>query len=133
LTIEDFNLVSAKLASWDYSAIIWSAETIIASGVHAEWAPQKWPFKQCMDLIAKAALPLPAKARIALTCLKLLRQSSCSELRQSPVIQAILDALGDRPAVVWMYNRLDQVFAIDFQSAHFLRPELEYWLNSHLA
>jgi tetratricopeptide (TPR) repeat protein len=132
LTIVDFALVSAKLASWSYTAIIWKAETIIQSGEHAEWDPQRWPLKQCIKLIAKARLDLPARARIALACLKLLRQSSCIELKQSPVIQAILDAIRDRQAVAWMYNRLDQVFMIDFQSADFLRLELEYWLNSHL-
>lgn len=130
LTIDDFNLVSAKLASLSYTEILWRAETIIRSGEHAEWDPQRWPFKQCIELIAKSPLSLPARAHIALACLKLLRQSSCIEWKQSPVIQAILDAIDDRRAVAWMYRKLNQVFMIDFQSAGFLRRELEYWLNS---
>ncbi|QDT50511.1 hypothetical protein Pan258_45900 [Symmachiella dynata] len=132
LTIDDFALVSAKLAAWSYTAIVWRAETIIKAGEYAQWDPQRWPLKECIELIAKTPLNLPSRARIALACLKLLRQSGCVELKQSAVIQAILNAVGDRRAVVWMYRQLDHVFMIDFQSAEFLRPELEYWLNSHL-
>ncbi len=131
LTIETYNLVSAKLASWGYTQILWNPETIIRAAEYAKWDPQEWPLEQCIKLIPKSSLSLPAKARVALECLKLLRRSRCSAFLQSAVIQAILSGVGDRRAVTWMHGRLDNEFLIDFESAEFLRPELKYWLASH--
>jgi hypothetical protein len=132
-SIGDFNLGTAKLAAWDYVNTVWSPETVISAGHETHWETQEWPFKQCIDLIAKAPLPIAARARIALECLKLLRRTSCVELRQSAVIQAILTAVGNREAVVWMARHVNEEFALDRQSAMFLRPEFEYWLRSHLS
>ncbi len=132
LTMDDYNLMSAKLVSWDYAQTIWNPDIVIRAGEYSEWDPQRWPLKQCIYFIAKAGLALPVKARIALDCLKRLRRSSCSEFRQSAVIQTILNAVGNRRAIAWMYNRLDDEFIIDFPSAEFLRPELGYWLKTHL-
>jgi len=132
LTIDDFELVTAKLASWNYSAIIWKPATIIKAGEHASWTPQQPPFKQCIELIANAGLTLPEKSRFSLEFLMLLRRSSCPALKQTAVILAILKAIGNRNVVLWMFGRLDQVFALDPESADFLRHNLKYWLERHL-
>lgn len=132
MSIEDFNVVSAKLASWGYVNILWNAQTIISAAEIADWDPHKWPFEQCIRLIASAALAVRQKAGVALGCLKLLRRSTCGEFRQSAVIQAVLNAVGNRREVAWMHDNLDAAFGIDFPSAEFLRPELKYWLDSHV-
>ncbi len=62
LTIDDYNLMSAKLVSWDYAQTLWNSDIVIRAGEHSEWDPQRWPLKQCIYLIAKASLALPAKA-----------------------------------------------------------------------
>lgn len=128
----DYHLVSAKLAAWKYGVITWNAFTIIRAGEFSQWDTETWPFKQCIALLSNSSLTLRLRADIALQSLKALRRSSCNELRQSAVIQALLTAIGDRRAVAWMHDRLDHVFALDFTSVRFLRPELVYWLNSHV-
>jgi tetratricopeptide (TPR) repeat protein len=132
LTHDDFNLVSAKLASWHYESTIWNADMVIKAGEHAQWDPQSWPFKQCIHLFATSPLTNSQKAQMALECLKILRQSSCNELRQSSCIQAILDALGDRNAVVLIYKQLPQAFPVDIRAEAFARIEIEYWLKRNL-
>jgi hypothetical protein len=132
LANDEFDLVSAKLASWNYEMTIWNADTIVKSAEHAQWDPQRWPFRQCIDLIDKTSLTKTEKAQMVLVCLKLLRRSSCSEMRQTSVIQMLLDALGDRRVVIWMHQQLDQVFTVDIRSAAFVRMQIEYWLQLHL-
>jgi hypothetical protein len=133
LSKDDFDLVSAELASWNYGVIVWNAATIIRAGVHAGWDPERWPFRQCIALLAKSEERPPIRAQIALETLKLLRRSACSELRQSSIIQSVLSAVGDRQAVAWMHRSLEQAFAVDFPSALFLMPEFEHWLASRIA
>jgi tetratricopeptide (TPR) repeat protein len=130
LATADFELVSAKLASWGYALTIWNAQTIIAAGERANWSPHDWPFEPCINLISTVGLPIPAKARIVLDCLMLLRQSGCSELRQSAVIQSLLSAIGSREAVIWIARRLSVDFSTDVTSEKFLQLELRYWLES---
>jgi hypothetical protein len=132
MTIREFNLITAKLASWNYVQTIWSPETILAAAEHANWDLQQWPLKQCLELISKSAHGRQFKAGAALACLKLLRRSSCSQFQQSPIVQAILTAVGDSGGVQWMYHHLDDAFLIDVPSADFFRLELEIWLSSHL-
>ena len=132
LSKDDFDLVSAELASWNYGVIVWNAATIIRAGAHAGWDPEMWPFRQCIALLAKSEERPPIRAQIAIETLKLLRRSTCSELRQSPIIQSVLSAVGDRQAVAWMHRNLKQAFAVDFPSALFLTPELEHWLASRI-
>ena len=42
-TMEDFNLVSAKLAAWNYTDILWNADTIISAGEYVNWDIQPLP------------------------------------------------------------------------------------------
>jgi hypothetical protein len=132
LPIGDFNLATAKLVSWDYEQTLWTPQTIIRAGDQANWDPGEWPLKQCIGLLAKEWLPAPAKARIALDTIKLLRRSTCSELKQPDVIAAILNAVGDWAAVNWMLSRLDLEFGIDVPSARFVRFEIRGWLAMNL-
>ena len=128
----NFDLISAKLASWDYGVTVWNAATIIRAGAHAGWDAEKRPFRQCIALLAKSKERLPVRAQIAFETLKLLRRSTCGELRQSTVVQSILSAVGDRRAVAWMHRSLKQAFAVDFPSELFLAQELERWLASRI-
>jgi hypothetical protein len=127
--VPDFDLVSAKLAAWNYVTIIWNPATIIAAGIEAKWDVNGWPLRECLALIEKAGLPLAAKSQIVAEFLQLLRRSNCSELKQSAVIQAALNALGDTRAVRFILQGLDQIFGLDIQSAEFVRLELVYWLR----
>jgi hypothetical protein len=74
-------------------------------------------------------VPLASKARLAMDFLRFLRRSNCIELKQSPIVQATLDAVGNPNAVKWMHQQLDQFFKIDYPSAEFLKLELSYWLR----
>jgi hypothetical protein len=128
----DFNSVSCRLAAWHYVNTIWNAETVIKSGELADWDPQQWPFKQSVALFSTLPNSLVEKAGLALATIRLLRRSSCIPLRQSTVIQSVLTALGSRDVVLLMRGQLGSTFGIDVASAAFVRPELDYWLLSHL-
>jgi hypothetical protein len=132
LGADDYNLVSAKLASWKYQVTIWDAATIIRAGEHAAWDTQAWPFKQCIELIGGSGLEPLDRARIALSALKRLRRSACAELRQSAIVRAFLNAVRNRQSVIWMFRRLDAEFGLDWPSAAFLRAEIKYWFDSNL-
>ncbi len=131
MTIEEFNLVTAKLAASDYQNIIWNPETIIAAGMEVGWETTAWPFSKCIGLIGKPHLHISAKLRIVVELLQRLRRSSCSDLKQSAVIQATLNALADPRAVRWLLRRVDDLFGVDVPSANFVRFELQFWLRLH--
>jgi tetratricopeptide (TPR) repeat protein len=131
LSMDDFHLASAKLASWDYVQTLWYPQTIIRAGDQANWEPGEWPLKQCIGLLGREWLPVQARPRIALDTLKLLRRSTCSEIKQAAVIQAILYAVGHWGAVNSMLNRLDLEFGIDVASASFMRFEIRAWLAAN--
>lgn len=132
LTAPEYDLATAKLASWNYTTIVWNAHTLIAAGEEAKWDTQAWPLKQCLALITKARPKDVVNARIVLGFIKLLRRSQCIELKQSAVFQATLDALGSPRAARWMLERIDSVFTVDVPSAHFVRLELQFWLSGKL-
>lgn len=124
-----YSEITAKLAAWNYVATIWNPLDVISAGNLCDWDVSRWPLKQCIRLIGTCPLPPLSKARIALEVFRLLRRSACSELRQSPIVQAVLDALGNTNTVVWMRQNLDQYFRIDVSSAEFMKLELAYWLR----
>lgn len=124
-----FQLLTAKLVSWKYAQIVWDAETILAAAKHAEWDASRWPLRQSIELIGNRTVPRRARARILLSTFKLLRRSDCIELKQTPIIQALLDAFNDPKAIVWMRGQLENVFPIDFMSVDFIELELAYWLK----
>ena len=121
--------MTAKLSAWNYISTIWHVRDLIAAGNLCDWDANAWPLKQCIQLIGKCPFPLPKKARLAMEFFRLLRRSDCISLKQSPVIQSVLDAVGNSRAVEWMLQRLDSFFKIDFPSAEFLKVELLYWLR----
>jgi hypothetical protein len=110
-------------------SIIWNPEAIAAAGIVADWDMNKWPLPQCISLIAKSPLSSGDKVQIVIEFLRLLRRSPCGDLRQTPIVQATLDALGDARAVRWIFQRLDEIFPLDIASVLMLRPELLYWLR----
>ena len=105
VSIHNYNLVTAKLASWNYGSTIWNSATIIAAGMKAEWKPDAWPLSQCIALIEKPDLPLPTKVGIVVEFLTRLRRSECIELKQPAVIYAVLNALESPSAVRWIHGR----------------------------
>jgi len=125
--------ITAKLAAWNYVATIWNPLDLITAGNLCDWDVSRWPLKQCIRLIGTCPLPLPNKAHLAIEFFRLLRRSTCIELKQSAVVQAVLDTLGNPTAVGWMLRRLDQFFPIDVPSAEFLKLELSYWLRPRQA
>ncbi|HZZ77150.1 MAG TPA: hypothetical protein VFE62_01445 [Gemmataceae bacterium] len=129
LTLDDFNLISAKLAAWNYVSTLWNAATIMAAGRTADWDTNAWPFSQCLGLIAKSTLPISANARIVVELLQLLRRSDCNELKQSAVIHATLNALDSVAAARWIRRRVGHLFGLDVISAAFVRRELQAWLE----
>jgi hypothetical protein len=132
ITLDGFDLVTAKLASWHYANIIWNARALIAAGVAADWNTGAWPFLQCINLIKSAPLTIRVKTTAVIEFLRDLRGSNCSALKQTAVIQAALDALGDVRLVRVILKRVDQIFGLDVASADFVRLELQYWITSHI-
>jgi tetratricopeptide (TPR) repeat protein len=126
---EAYSGITAKLAAWNYITTVWNPQDVISAGNLCDWDSNQWPLKQCLRLIGMCPLPLPAKARLAGEFFRLLRQSPCRELKQTSVVQAVLNALGHRNAVEWLLRNLGQFFPIDVASAQFLEPELVYWLR----
>ncbi len=124
-----YSEMTARLLAWNYYSTIWHAQDVIAAGNLCEWNANAWPLKQCVRWIGKCPLRLRDKAQFAMEFLRLLRRSDCIPLKQTPVIQAVLDAIGNTNAVKSMLQRLDQFFQIDFPSAEFLKAELLYWLR----
>jgi tetratricopeptide (TPR) repeat protein len=129
IDVDAYNEITAKLAAWNYITTVFNPQDVIAAGRLCDWDVQQWPLRQCIRLIGTCPLPPLDKARLAIEVLRLLRQSACIELRQSPVVQAVLDSVGDARAVQWMLRRLDRLFPIDIPSAEFLKCELSYWLR----
>ncbi len=129
MTAPAYDLATAKLASWSYAAIVWNANTLIAASEEAKWDAEAWPLKHCLALIQKSEDGGITNPQIVLEFIKLLRRSSCIELRQSVVIQATLDAIGSVQAVRWMLRKIDTMFMVDITSAEFVRLELQYWLS----
>ena len=129
LTMEDFDLITAKLAAWRYVSIIWTPATIVAAAREADWHVNVWPLSEFMSVIRQAEIPFSGKRGMIAEVLKRIRKSDCSELRQTAVIQAILDAFGDINAVRVILQQLDLLFGVDIRSAVFIRFELQYWLR----
>ena len=126
---DTYSDITAKLAAWNYVATVWNSQDVITAGELCDWDVNQWPLKQFLRLIGTCQLPPSGRADLALDVFRLLRRSACIELKQSAVIQAVLDAVGSTSAVEWMLQRLDQSFRIDFPSAEFLKLELSYWLR----
>ena len=120
---------TAKLSAWNYIATVWHPQELTVAGSLCDWDANAWPLKQCIRLIGTCPLPLARKARLAIDFFRLLRRSDCIELKQSALVQAALDAVGNARAVEWMLQRLDQFFQVDYPSAEFLKMELSYWLR----
>src|SRR5687768_8167487 len=68
----------------------------------------------------------------AVESLRLLTRSDCSEVRESLVVEAILNAIRDRRIVRWMLQKLPAAFSIDFISGERLHAQLQFWLTTHL-
>ena len=128
ITSTSYSEITAKLAGWNYSVTVWNAQDVISAGNLCDWDVSRWPLKQGIELVGKCPLPPLGKADCS-ELFRLLRQSDCIELRQSSVVQAVLEALGDVRAVEWILRHLDQSFRVDFISAAFLKVELLYWLR----
>ncbi len=129
LDADTYSRLTARLAAWNYIATVWNPRDLIAAGNLCDWDAKVWPLKQCIRLIGTCALPLAGKARLAIEFFRLLRRSSCIELKQTPIVQAALDAIGNARAVQWILSRLDHFFGVDYRSAEFLKFELSYWLR----
>lgn len=132
LTATEYELLTAKLMSWNYTSIVWNAQTLIAAGEEANWDVEAWPLKQCLGLVGNSGPQGILNAHIVLEFIKLLRRSSCIELKQGAVIRAALDSLGTPRMVRWMLGRLNSVFPIDYSSVEFVQLELQYWLSNKL-
>lgn len=117
------------LTAWNYLATIWNSQDLVSAGNLCEWNTAAWPLQQMIRQLERCPLGLPDKARLALEILILLRGSHCSPFKQTPVIQAVLNAVSNPVAVSWMLQRLPISFPFDFQSEDFLRSELLYWLR----
>lgn len=129
ITAETYSKITIQLAAWNYVNTIWFPEDVIAGGDLSEWDVNKWPLRQSIRLIGQC--PIQYRGRIALDCIRLLRRSSCGELRQSAVIQAILSSVKSVSIVEWMLQNIDREFPIDIPFANFVRWELGYWLRGH--
>lgn len=126
---KNFDRYTAKLASWDYTQLIWHASTVVAAAKESEWDPNLWPLKQCLSLITNTNHPPVQRALIVTDALKLLRQSDCPDLLQSRVVQALLDALNDPAGAGWILRQLDSIFRVDPFSAAAIETEIRYWLR----
>ena len=126
---DTYSINTAKLAAWNYINTVYNPQDVIAAGNLCDWDVNRWPFKECIRLIGTSPVPMIDRARLAINVLHLLRRSACIELKQSPVVQAVLNSLGNTNTVRWILQHLDQFFRIDFPSAEFLKYELAYWLQ----
>ena len=126
---ETFSEVTAKLAAWNYVVTIWRPQDVVAAGNLCDWDVSQWPLRQCIRLIGTCQLPLHEKAGLCWQFFRLLRRSACIELRQTAVVQAVLNALGGRTAVESIRRQLAQVSLTDCGLAEFLNIELLYWLR----
>ncbi len=126
---ETYSTITAKLAAWNYISTIWHPQDLVAAGKACDWDVEAWPLKQCIQLIDTCPLPLSKRARLAMEFFRLLRQSDCIDLRQTSVIRATLNSVGNRGAVEWMLQHVDECFPLDHGSAEFVRIHLQYWLR----
>ena len=105
-----YSEITAKLAAWNYNVTIWRPEDVISAGNLCEWDVGRWPLKQCIGLFGKCPLPPLGRAQLTVEFFRLLRRSSCSQLRQSSVVQAALDSLETRPPSSGFGNALTSSF-----------------------
>ena len=125
----NYSAITVKLSAWNYVSTIWGARDIVTAGILGDWDANAWPFRQRIQLINRSEMSLPRKARVVLEFFKLLRESDCIELKQTPIIQSMLNSLNSRQAADWMHGQMDQLFFVDISSAHYLKLEIEYWLR----
>jgi hypothetical protein len=121
--------ISSKLLGWHYLATIFTAGTIFKAGHVSKWDVNNWPFRQALQAIATGPLSAAAKGELVLDFFRLLRRSEVNEIRQSLIVRATLNAIGTKEPVLWMTQRLESVFSIDFKSEEFIRVELSDWLR----
>jgi hypothetical protein len=124
-----FHNSTARLAAWNYVTTIWDAQSLLSAGQISGWDTKTWPFKQCIALLRSGPTSRQDRANIALQFFLLVRSSECSELLQSSVIHAVLDALGDIGGARWLLNSIDRACGFDVASAHFLKLHIQYWLR----
>ncbi|HEY0984308.1 PIN domain-containing protein [Schlesneria sp.] len=125
----EFNIVTAKLAAWNYTNVIWSAETIIAAGSYTDWNVSEWPFRDSIALISQFSGGFLHKAHSVIDFLRCLRRSSCNEFKQGIVIHTLLQDLGNIELVEMISRHAYSIFGVDLPTASFVRQEFTRWLS----
>ena len=120
---------TAKLFGWKYTQTFWSPKTFMAAAEVADWDTKSWPLNRFLETFSLPIASRKAKARTTLQLFRLLRLSDCNDLRQTPIIQSLLDGIGDPKVVQWIGMQLETVFPLDFFSIEFLRAEIAFWLD----
>ena len=128
ITSDAYDEIVAKLLDWNYVATVWCPQDIIAAGVLCDRDVNGRPLKRCIGQLGTSPLPPGDKAGAAAEFFRLLRRSSCSGLKQTAAIRAVLDALRDPRLVNLILRSLDRIFYVDPISSEFFKAELAYWL-----
>lgn len=132
MSMYEFDLVTAKLAAWNYTNVIWTPETIVAAGNYADWDTEVWPFRDSIALISKSPGEFLQRAHSVIEFLKCLRRSNCIEFKQGAVIQTLLNDLNSVELAIVIVNAAHQIFGVDVPTAIFVRQEIALWLKGKI-
>ncbi|MBB3204904.1 tetratricopeptide (TPR) repeat protein [Rhodopirellula rubra] len=84
----------AKLMGWNYNPIAWNADVAFAAARLSNWEPANWPFTSVIEQFRKSHWTLSAKCHTALGLFVKIYRSNASEIRQTPLLLAVMDAIG---------------------------------------
>ncbi|WP_442483673.1 PIN domain-containing protein [Aeoliella sp. SH292] len=129
LTYDDMSSMTSHLLEWGYVSTRWRAHDLIAAAIRSEWDTQAPAFRRTFLHLGDSKVQIGIRMQITVEFLKLLRQSSCSPIMHTAIIQAVLDALGNVPATKFLLQRLEEAFAPDLAWAAFLDDQVSYWLR----
>jgi hypothetical protein len=123
---------SAKLLGWDYRATAFGVPVLAKAGELAEWNPERYPFKQALDVFGLESIPIANAVGLAAGLMsRAYREIPLPERRQAFTVR-VLERLSSRSqgaaALRALRNLLVVSFGLNVVGAHDVVQVIDAWL-----
>ena len=134
LEVEQFFTSTARLFAWGYQFTSMSVNALARAGVLAEWAPNRWPLSQCLELFRYENVDLSALINIAGRFLPELYRTCAMPETRNVVVVKLLDTLashtGGAAAVQVIYGLLPTLFGVNVLGALEAKAVFDAWFRT---
>jgi hypothetical protein len=126
---------TAKLAGWGHYFTSINADAVIVSGRLADWNPQKWPLKECLQYLTVDSVPALELRNLVVNLIAKLYRERLFPQKQCSVMVAILDRLAKSRGtdfILAIRRLLPGAFSIDVVGARDALNMIDAWLTARL-